>query len=211
MVIAPHADDEVLGCGGLLAKSTGARVVLVTLGASVANFTAQTDAEYREALATLGCEGTPALFPGMVGRLDTLPMCDLVAALDAQIDDFKPTAVFLPYASHHQDHAAVYRATLAALRPRANTVRLAMVALYEYPYSASWPPPELPGGKVHLPLDAATLATKMRALGAYRTQFARESWLTLPRAKSWARTRGAEIDAPAAEAFWVVRGLLGVE
>ena len=105
-------------------------------------------------------------------------------------------------------HQAVYRATLAALRPRETTVGV-MLALYEYPYAAVWPAPELPGGKFLFPLEAADLDAKIAACAAYESQFGRPGvWLTTDRVREWARARGAEVGALGAEAFWLVRGIL---
>jgi N-acetylglucosamine malate deacetylase 1 len=206
LVIAPHADDEVIGCGGLLAR-TGlhARVVTLTLGRIPRGSHEQTDAERRAALAVLGVECEAVLFPGKQGALDTVPMSALVSALDAIIADFEPTSVFFPYASHHQDHQATYRATLAALRPRAVSNRVQAVALYEYPYAATWPPPELPGGKFYLDLTPEELNAKWRAFDVYKSQ---HGHLTPDRLGDWAVMRGREVGVDAAEAFWLVRGLL---
>jgi LmbE family N-acetylglucosaminyl deacetylase len=211
LVVAPHADDETLGCGGLLISrdSREHRVLVMSLGKTPPSPGEQTRAEMDLAMQRLGVRGATVAFPGSQGLLDTLPLASLVRVIDQAIDDFRPTSLFVPYASHHQDHQAVYRATLAALRPRASTIGIRLVALYEYPYAASWPPPELPGGKFHLPLSERVLAAKLLTLAAYDSQVGRPgTWLDVARAETWARMRGAEIGVPAAEAFWLVRGLL---
>jgi LmbE family N-acetylglucosaminyl deacetylase len=211
LVVAPHADDETLGCGGLLTEYAGSarRVVIMSLGKTPTSPGEQTFAELREAMRRLQVDDFRVVFTGAQGRLDARPQADLVGALDASIDDFRPTSLFVPYASHHQDHRAVYQATLAALRPRPSTLGIRLVALYEYPYAASWPPPDLPAGKFHLKLHSVSLRRKLSALAAYKTQVGRPgTWLDVKRAELWARMRGAEVGVTAAEAFWLLRGWL---
>jgi LmbE family N-acetylglucosaminyl deacetylase len=210
LVVAPHADDETLGCGGLIAQLTRAgrdvRVLVLTLGRTPPSPKQQTTEELHEACRGLGLPSPAAvLFPGYQGRLDTLPISDVITALDSAIADFEPTAVFFPYASHHQDHEVTYRATIAALRPRELTSRIRIVAMYEYPYAATWPPPTLVGGKMHRELSTQDLDAKVAAYGQYKTQ---HSWITPERVRLWAVGRGAEVGVEAAEAFWVLRGWL---
>jgi LmbE family N-acetylglucosaminyl deacetylase len=207
LVVAPHADDETLGCGGMLYELQGRRrVAILTLGRTPRREGEQTVGELNSAMQHLGITDYAVLFPGMQSRLDTVPFTDIVTALDAEIDDLAPTAIFFPYASHHQDHDITYRAVLAALRPRKRTLPIRLTALYEYPYAAAWPPPALPGGKFYREMSTDTLVAKVEAYAAYATQA--RGWLSPARVHEWARTRGAEAGVTAAEAFWAVRGWL---
>lgn len=216
LVLAPHADDEALGCGGLLAakKRAGKQccVDFLSFGETPARRAVQTLDEVRASMRALGlAEEDWAIVPAGLdrqSRLDMVAQRDLVGSIDARIDEFRPTSIFVAYASHHQDHQAVYRATLAALRPREATIGV-MLALYEYPYAAVWPAPELPGGKFLFLLSPADLSAKLAACAAYESQFARPgTWLTVDRVRRWAETRGEEVGEAAAEAFWLVRGIL---
>lgn len=111
LVIAPHADDETFGCGGLMAKvkASGGQVYvivgsvgdlyhygteLITAGsiaheggsrASLALVTAsrRTD-ELAEAMATLQVDGYEILFtePGRHLRLDAVPQADLISLIE---------------------------------------------------------------------------------------------------------------------------------
>ncbi len=111
LILAPHADDETLGCGGLLAKYPGDCFVAV-----LARVDAARGMEFREAMMTLGVplERT-FLGHGIDGRLD-----EDMPALVATIDDLCRTVVadelYVPYPGTHQDHVAVYEAGLRAAR-----------------------------------------------------------------------------------------------
>lgn len=113
LVIAPHADDEVLGCGGLLAKYPETDVAVVA-----APSLERAD-EMGAAHAALGLKTDVHLlgFPdGDVGQRERA----LVTALDRVIDHVRPDEVYLPYPGSHQDHVAVYTAGMRACRQSLN-------------------------------------------------------------------------------------------
>lgn len=109
MIIAPHMDDESLGCGGLMAKYPDESIV-VTVAASGERRLL----EHRAALAILGVERTTPLdlIDGKVGDR----MTELVAAIDRLMVEHEPDEVYLPFPSLHQDHIAVYEAGMRACR-----------------------------------------------------------------------------------------------
>ncbi|MEO0651434.1 MAG: PIG-L family deacetylase, partial [Planctomycetota bacterium] len=97
LCIAPHADDEVFGCGGLLAfhaeRGDAVRVLVLTDGAegdpdgSESDIRAAREAEDRAAGEALGV--TDQRFLGLAdGTLGASP--DLVERLAAEIEDFDP-------------------------------------------------------------------------------------------------------------------------
>jgi LmbE family N-acetylglucosaminyl deacetylase len=109
LCVAPHPDDEVIGCGGVLAMHAGrgdaVRVVLATGGA-------ERTAESRAALAVLGVRDVVAL-ELEDGRLGAA--YELVERLRAQLDDHRPALIYAPGPfEHHPDHRACHRALLAA-------------------------------------------------------------------------------------------------
>lgn len=109
LVLAPHMDDESLGCGGLLAKSAVDTTVV-----TVADSGETRAAEHRRALEILGSPHAVALnFPdGNVGG----EMSRLVAELDRVFAETMPDEVYLPFPSLHQDHIATYEAGMRACR-----------------------------------------------------------------------------------------------
>jgi LmbE family N-acetylglucosaminyl deacetylase len=110
LVIAPHADDEAYGCGGLLAKYGGECTVAVCAAA--------TPERYAELLASMAAyEVAPEVrFLGMADGAMDQSARRLVSALDEVIADVKAQEVYLPYPGVHQDHIAVYEASMRALR-----------------------------------------------------------------------------------------------
>lgn len=126
LVLAPHPDDEVFGCGAALTslRESGADVTvfLVTDGAGneqdperrreIQNLRA---AESRAALGILGgAEVVEGGFPDR-GLLDEVPL--LVEAFSRVVARVRPDLVFLPSpAEIHPDHRAVARAFLELVR-----------------------------------------------------------------------------------------------
>lgn len=119
LVVAPHADDEVLGCGGMLAfhaeRGDAVRVVVLTDGAAGDRDGREADlvrARQEESVAAGRILGVnDHRFRGFVdGELGATP--DLVDAIAQEIEAFDPDLVYGP--SPHEFHAD-HRATAAAL------------------------------------------------------------------------------------------------
>lgn len=133
LVIAPHQDDESLGCGGLIALLAGQgrrfHVVFVTDGgASHLNsptwprhrLSAQREVEAAEALCVLGAGDHPRTFLRLPDAGMPRPGEDAHAAalstLVAVIEDFRPDLVLLPWRRDpHRDHRDSWSLTHLAL------------------------------------------------------------------------------------------------
>src|SRR5258708_3986374 len=142
LIVAPHADDEVLGCGGLMARRAReghvVDVAIATLGGLAVPGRVATHPDVRrrelyDAAEILGANEPTVLFPGHDGKLDALPIIELVSRLDALLQERRYDQVFFCYPSHHQDHKTVHAACMSALRPRGQH-EPSLIAVYEYPY-----------------------------------------------------------------------------
>jgi LmbE family N-acetylglucosaminyl deacetylase len=134
LVVAPHPDDESLGCGGLISLSAQAGssvyIVFVTDGAashrnstawSPARLAAQREQEASRALACLGLENAPRIFLRLPDA--NMPAPDesawrrAVAALSDVLRDFAPDLVILPWRRDpHCDHRASWLLAQHALK-----------------------------------------------------------------------------------------------
>jgi LmbE family N-acetylglucosaminyl deacetylase len=212
LVIAPHADDEVLGCGGLIAKrvAQGHAVHVVVCGMGWGDYrTTQADlptrqAELSAAAAVLGVATTQVLYPGGDMRLDTLPRVELVSRFDAVLAERPYAEIYLPCVSVNNDHRVVYEAMLSALRPTVVRPALRRVCAYEYALSG-WPHATSDGGNYYVSI-AETLDAKLKALACYASQLkpyphpcSRGAVVAL------AHYRGLESGMIAAEMFYILR------
>ena len=224
LVVVAHPDDEVLGCGGTIARHSerGDTVHILILAEGVTARDAERDAggradeietlreSARTAAATLGAE--PPRFAGLPdNRLDSLDLLDVVKLVEAAITDIQPGIVY----THHGgdlniDHRIVHQAVLTACRPvPAAPVRA--VYAFETVSSTEWAGPSLESAfrPVRFVDITAHLDAKIKALECYA-----EEMRPFPHARSLesvtalARLRGASAGMAAAEAFDVVRELI---
>lgn len=196
-VVAPHGDDEALGAAAALLRCPGSTV---WYGATRRGGVATAE-ECRAAARVLGAQAVVS--PCDDGRrLDAIPRATLVAALDDWLAWARPDLVLLPRPSHHQEHEAVRRAGLAALRVSTAAGRAVRgLAYYEYPFQRveeAWPPPRT--ARVTVGLDEAEWVRKCDALRCYASQAARG---IVELATEWATRRGREVGMAYAEVWWL--------
>jgi LmbE family N-acetylglucosaminyl deacetylase len=213
LVIAPHADDEVIGCGGTMLKyvSEGHEVDLAVAALGTVNrrpsevkSTAQIRRhELETASQLLGVRSHQVLFEGFENKLDTLPMLDIISRLDSILDEGYDH-VFFPCPSHHQDHRVVYDACFAALREGARPNPPSLIAMYEYSYNG-WYPGQMPGGHLYVDITEQ-MEQKQTALSLYRSQlYPAPHPVSVEAIATLAQMRGVECGRPFAELLYLIK------
>ena len=162
LVIAPHPDDETMGCGGTLARlapTCDIHVLLVTNGDGGGGLPPDTSqkrmAEMANAVRTLGI-GNPVLHQGEPdGRFEDSPAYR--AALGEILERLQPDWVFLPWLrDSHADHSRISFASSQVLaRSRVDSVL----------YYETWTP--VPA--THVVDITQTMETKKSALQCHET------------------------------------------
>jgi len=170
LVIAPHGLDEALGCGGAMARHAdeGDQVhVLVLFGDGSGRDSARR-ANARRAAEILGAaEPEFAGFPE--NRSDTLPLLDVVGAVERCVARVRPSVVYVSHGGNlNIDHQTTFRAAVTALRPVPGSPVRAIYA-YEILSSTDWAPEGMgtcfrPSRFVEV---TAQFDRKMQALEAY--------------------------------------------
>ena len=210
MVIAPHADDEVLGCGGYLLHQVkkGAKVVVV-LG-TIGGINEHQNFEMRLAEATqvnnqLGSEMF-YLFKDKDAMLDTVPSLEITAKLDQYIEQYRPDEIFINYRSRHQDHIKMYECAMASMRLKEGYLPK-LIALYEYPFVSDGLD-IVRGGKIYHDISD-NIDDKVALFNLYASQVkAPPSPLNESGIKALASIRGLECGMEYAEMFYVQKMLL---
>lgn len=205
LVIAPHADDEVLGCGGYLlhrkALGDDIKIIIATIGGKDKrqNY-AERIKEFRSVCENLGAQGN-CLYPNMDAELDIVSSFELTTALDKIIDEYKPNEIFINCLSKHQDHVKLYHCAMASMRLREG-YSPDMIALYEYPFSVqSYDIPN--GGKMYHDISDV-IDSKVSLFEKYTSQVkSSPSPLNEHGIKTLAAIRGLENGCEYAEMFYL--------
>ncbi len=214
LIIAPHSDDEVLGCGGVMARHAAGgddvHVLVVTRGTPEMyppEQEEQTRQELHAAHAILGVSSVHFLdFPAP--KLDTIPGHQLADAIGRIIRSLYPSIIYLPHRGDiHSDHRAVYQATLVAARP-INDCPVRKLLCYETLSETEWAAPF--GDDAFIPtvfVDITDyLDQKLKAMTCYHSELKQPPHpRSLQAIEVLAKMRGATVSLPAVEAFMLVR------
>lgn len=210
LVLAPHADDEVLGCGGYLLHQIeqGAQVciVIATIGGTDKKQVEEVRREeFLNVLNELGAEGK-VLFFGKDAMLDTVPAFELTSRIDEIIDEMRPDEVLLSYKSRHQDHIKLYDCAIASFRLREG-YQPKLIALYEYPFVQDGLEP-VKGGKMYHDITDV-IDKKIELFNLYKSQVRQSpSPLNGEGIRKLASFRGIESGLEYAELFYVQKMII---
>lgn len=209
LVVAPHADDEVIGCGGTVAKLVrqGASVHVVVVGLGGIHPIEMRMSELHEASEVLGVQRCTVLYPGMDLWLDTIPQVEIVTELDALLEEGYDY-VFYPCLSHDQGHRVVQQTCTAALRPGTHLPTPKAILMYENHYPG-WVPMQTSSGKLYIDITDM-IDVKLSALERYASQLKPYPHpLSVKAVKLIASVRGLEMGVRYAERFHVVQ-IIGI-
>jgi N-acetylglucosamine malate deacetylase 1 len=123
LCIAPHPDDETIGCGGTLLRhvAEGAKVHwLVVTEMTPDMFSTERMARRRVEIDTVadryGFASVQMLGFGTT-KLDAHPMSEVVSAMSRVFAEVQPNTVFVPYRNDvHSDHTVVFDAAIACCK-----------------------------------------------------------------------------------------------
>jgi len=215
LVVVAHADDEVLGCGGTIARHVAecdvVNVVFMADGVGSRDVGNSNQIQLRnlaceEALKIIGVTKWYALnFPD--NRMDSVPLLDVVQALEPIIEQLQPERIYTHhYGDLNVDHRVTHQAVLTSCRPvPGGSVR--EILTFEVMSSTEWATPGIAPFVPNAFMDISNhLPKKLDALAAYEMEMR-----SGPHSRSFehiealARHRGNCVGIEAAEAFDIVR------
>lgn len=217
LIIAPHPDDEVLGCGGTIAKlSAQGHEVFVAIATKARpplfseEFVAQGRQEAKQAHELLGVKET--IFCDLpAAALDTTEHSRVNQEMDRLLKDIKPTELFIPFIGDmHLDHQHIFLSSLVAARPN-QAIFPRKILSYETLSETNWNAAYLtPGFQPNVFIDISEqLQIKLNAFACYASQvkaFPHER--SLVALEALAKLRGATVFCKAAEAFVLIREII---
>jgi LmbE family N-acetylglucosaminyl deacetylase len=222
LVVAPHADDEAMGCAGLLAKLSERECEVHVLYMAVDGFHhygLDRETSYGERVreieavtGLLGCTYEIAYGnKDLIEKLDTLPKRELVDYFEGTINEHRPDLLLLPYREDYdQDHVATFQTAFAAARPIAEVFGKYLVPhvmTYEMT-KLNWAAESLPRPVAYCDISQH-LSVKFEAIKYYKTQLRPSPHIrSLESVSALASIRGKEIGVEYAEAFGVLRTMV---
>jgi N-acetylglucosamine malate deacetylase 1 len=215
LVVAAHPDDEVLGCGGTLARHAAkGDVVTVLIVAEGATARGGVDdasvGDLRLAAAkaavVLGCR--PPVFLGLPdNRLDGVEILDVIKKIEQVIEEAKPDTIYTHRGTDlNIDHRIIHEAVVTACRPVPGS-RVKRLYCFETVSSTEWSTPDIgPAFQANRYVDISDyIDQKTNALDCYEAEMR-----PFPHARSveavqaLAIVRGTQAGLTAAEAFITV-------
>lgn len=213
LVIAPHGDDEVLGCGGTISRYSKEdhEVDLCIISEPhipqwSTEYIENRKSEIAKSCDTLGIKRLTAMgLPStMLDRDVTHP--EMIERIEEVIRTSEPDILYIPFHGDvHQDHKKVAECCMVACRP--DRYKIKKVLMYETLSETEW-------GKGLFKPDVYVdiskhIERKIKAMGCYDSEI---KDYPHPRSisgiTSLARRRGSEANIPYAEAFMLVREII---
>lgn len=219
LVIAPHSDDEILGCGATMSKlikeGKNVYVLIVTnghVGAPELYTEERVKAVREEALKShefLGVKKT-YFFDYPAPKLDNIASYKLSIDINKLLQELEIDTLFLPHRGDiHKDHKIVFETSLVAARP-INNYTVKTIYCYETLSETEWAPPF--GDDVFIPtvyVDVSNfIDDKVKAFEYFTIQIkekphSRSSWGI----RNLSQYRGSSIGVNHAECFMLIRDI----
>jgi LmbE family N-acetylglucosaminyl deacetylase len=213
LIIAPHPDDEVLGCGGIinrLSKDNSVFVLIATRGTSKLYSETGIENVRNQAKAAhiiLGVKETLFLdFPAP--ELDTVPLADISREITKLIQKYQIEVLYLPHRGDiHHDHKIIFNAGIVAARSVGDyTVK--EIYCYETLSETEWAAPFaddafIPTSFINI---EDSFEAKKEAMKCYKSQLRDfPNPRSLESIEALAKFRGSTVGFKFAEAFMVIR------
>ena len=224
LVVAAHPDDEVLGCGGTIARHADAGYqvqILIVAEGSTSRQQERDRAQVRDEFSALAQAAQTAgsildaagvdLLDLPDNRLDSLDRLDLIKSIEECVKRYQPDCVYVHHAGDvNVDHRRLHEAVVTACRPTPGHVVKRLLS-FEVASSTEWQVPGFaPAFHPNWFVDISDQWDRKReALVAYSSEM--RDW---PHARSLealehlAHWRGSQVGVDAAEAFCLLRQLL---
>lgn len=223
LIIAPHVDDDVLGCGGILDETCTVfycgvddfhRINAPDRRLEAERVARRADSQFwwpiraserpadhlmlnSEQWATGGIH-----YYACNRNVNSYMITGLIADFELLIKAEQPDEIYIPAEnSYNQDHQVVHDAAMVALRPHDEIPLVGRVLAYEQPHVLFWPR----GGRAAQPtffraIDVEEKVARYQLMASQVREFRSPEHI-----RALARLRGGSIGVQAAEAFHVMR------
>ena len=214
LIIAPHPDDEILGCGGTINKiiKNKGQVAILTICNHMPPLYKKKDGiktleEMKKVHNLLGIKRSTNLkFPACL--LFKEPQYQLNNLILKELSSFKPDYVFIPFPDRHQDHKITFECSMVATRPKQNLSFVKGIFAYEVISETHWNSNYIePNFQPDFHIDISNdLKMKLKCLSLYKSQISNKVPERSKEAiESLAKFRGSQNGFKAAESYKLIR------
>jgi LmbE family N-acetylglucosaminyl deacetylase len=200
LIVSPHADDEVLGCGGILNADS------YVYYCGIDESRVAPDPDHRIPAAEREREvAAVAEFFGFRyeinpdNKVNHFQVADLIESITDVIGRLRPSAIFIPHPGYNQDHQTVFSACQVALRPHDRNYFVKRVLVYEAICDFLWSPSPFEPN-YFVPID---IVRKTGGYALHKSQV--RAMRSMEMITTHARNRGMMCQAEYAEAFRIQR------
>ena len=220
LVIAAHPDDEILGCGGTIARHAAegddVHIFILSTGV-VGRYPVEEVEKHRDEIDALRAAAEkaaeilgarpPVFGPLPDNRFASVDFDDVVQTMEGMVADVRPSIIYTHFEHDlNLDHNITYRAVITACRP-VPEASVSAIYSFETVSSTEWRRggPDMTFHPSLFVDIAPYLEAKIEALQAYGSEMR-----TFPHPRSieniqaMARSRGSAVGVEAAEAFAVI-------
>lgn len=200
LIISPHIDDDILGCGGIMDEQTH----VLYCGMDESHLPNRPNVNDRLSEATDASKYLKHSFSVLNNKVNYYKIQSLIPEFELIISQYQPDKIYIPHPSYNQDHRVTYEAILTALRPHDKNFFVKKVLVYEQPHVFLWDYSDNINGVIKpnyfVPID---IEKKIKAYKLMPTQV--RSFRSPETLRSMAQLRGQQSNNEFAEAFQIIR------
>ena len=200
LIISPHIDDDILGCGGIMDEQTH----VLYCGMDESHLPNRPNVNDRLNEATNASKYLKHSFSVLNNKVNYYSIQSLIPEFESIILQHQPDQIYIPHPSCNQDHRVTYEAILTALRPHDVNFFVKKVLIYEQPHVFLWDYSDNINGAIKpnyfAPID---IEKKIKAYKLMPTQV--RSFRSPETLRSMAQLRGQQSNNEYAEAFQIIR------
>jgi len=200
IVLSPHIDDEVLGCGGILDENT----FVIYCGSDESYkkdpwVKERPKKEDRMLELNSVVSLTNHSYKILDNKVNHYKLQDLISSFEKYINDYKPSEIYIPHPSYNQDHRVVYDAAMTALRPHDVNHFVKRIFMYEQPHMLFWDDKDFKPN-YFVPID---IERKIKMYELMKTQV--RKFRSSEHLRAISKIRGGQSNCEYAESFKILR------
>jgi len=221
LIIAAHPDDEILGCGGYLAKykkNTKFKIIFLAEGSSCRykdktkdkkNIVKDINIRKKSAIKALKLFSIKdiSFFDYACGQLNKVPQTNINKIIETEIKNFKPNIIFTHSNKDlNLDHQTIFKSVLVATRPTIIKNIVNEIYSFEILSSTEWNYSNKFQPNYFIKINKKNLMKKWEALRCYKSEIRKKPH---PRSlfglESLAKYRGVQCGSIYAEGYELIR------